>query len=143
MAWIVALATLVLSNGEASSQTLYRTTRVLDEKGNACQSASPCTAIETDEVSVDAGRSRTVLVQCPGDHPNLLGWDARRHEHITVGVVATGTGGLTLVIGNNADATGSATVILGCTEQRIRPTSYLQSVGAVPTNRRAVISNAP
>jgi hypothetical protein len=141
--WLVALAAMLLPEAEVYGQALYKTKRVLEQKGNACLGASACATLEAEAVSVDAGASTSVQFRCPGDHPYFLGWDATRHEHITVGVVAADAGGLTLVVGNGADAAGSAKVYLGCADRPLRATSYLQSVGSIPTNRRAVIRNAP
>ena len=139
----LAVAAVLLSGAPASGQSLYRTKRVLEQKDNACLGASACLTYQSDPISIDAGSDRMISLRCPGDHPYFLGWDATRQEHIVLSVVTTDAHGLKLVVASNADETGSATVFLGCSGQPVRATSYLQSVGSVPTNRRAVIRNAP
>ena len=135
----LTLATLVISIVQAPAQTLYRTTRVLDNQGNACLGLGSCAEFPQTVVSVDARQRTTLSPKCPADHPYLVGWDAEHHEHITVAFVgASGTGQLKLVIGNNADVAGSATVSIGCSETYLRQTSLLQSASAIPTNRRAL-----
>lgn len=141
-----ALGLFLTSGAVAHAQTLYNTQRVLDQAGNACLRAAKCVSIEAKTVAVDAGKDASVSLQCPARHPYLLGWDSRHHEHITVTAAPRLTASdqaskaVTFVIGNVADASGSATLYLGCSDVEVHPTAAMEQTSALPSHRFGVRS---
>ncbi|MEN0074882.1 MAG: hypothetical protein AAGC69_10880 [Paracraurococcus sp.] len=126
---------------EGASVSPYNTSRVLAQQDNACPSSlDDCRTVRLEPRSVDAGGSVAIPLQCPARHPYPVGWDARRHEHISIGLVPGRPDGRgpRLVVANNADEAGTVTIFLGCTRQDQRTGAMMQSLGAVPTNRAAL-----
>lgn len=136
----IATAVLLLAPGGCghsppSSQALYDTNRVLGSGVNVCRSIEPCRAVAQPTLNVAAGERVTTSVQCPATDPNLLGWDATHHEHISLHVLpgTQSASALRLIVANHADVPGSATVVLACTTARMRETSVLEMGASVPT----------
>ena len=136
-----AVLLLPLTHGApASAESPYNTGRVLAEQNSACLNAPGCTSLGVERRTVPVGGSVHLALQCPADRPYLVGWDARRHEHIAVDVIPSrlATTGLELVAYNQADAPGSVLVFLGCSDTPLRRTSVMEGAHAVPTNPAAV-----
>lgn len=136
-----ALAGLVSSpGGAAATETLYNTGRILPQQDSACAGLADCRTVRLRPMAVEPGGSVAIPMECPADHPHLIGWDARRHEHISIRLVPSRAEGQLprLVAGNNAHEAGSVTIFIGCSRQRHRVTAMMQSASAVPTNRAAV-----
>ncbi|NOG74117.1 hypothetical protein [Roseicella sp. DB1501] len=126
---------------ENASVSPYNTSRVLAQQDNACPAdLNDCRIVRLEPRSVNPGKSVVIPMQCPAGYPYPVGWDARRHEHISIGLVPGRPDGRVprLVVGNNADEPGNVTIFLGCARQDHRATAMPQLLSAVPTNRAAL-----
>ena len=137
---ITALGLPLLGGDPAQAQSLFRTNRVIEQSGHACPRGDECTTFEAEEQEVGAGSSIEVAFECPAGHPYLRNWDATRHEHVSLSLspARVGTGPLTLIAHNQADAPGRFKVLLGCAREPASVTSVAQSLGSLPTNVAAV-----
>jgi hypothetical protein len=129
------VAAVLAGTCAASAQSVYNPGRVLKDNGNACLGMPACTIFPQSKVSVSPGGPGTTMqLQCPEDHPTLIGWDATRQEHISLHVMTFEDGKISLVVGNNGTVKGFARVSIGCSREAVRPTAYPEKLDSIPTN---------
>ena len=124
----------------AQSSGLYDTTRILQHLSNECVGTPDCQTMGPQQAKVAAGKTASIVMQCPSDRPFITGWDTEQHEHLTASVVPRANSDgkqLTLLVANNADEPGDINVFLGCAAQAPKTTAVRQQRGAVPSNHGA------
>ncbi len=143
--WLFFVPVTLLVSGQAISQTVYNTKRVLQEQGNACanSNATVCQSVPLGRTIVASEKSTTFDANCPSDYPILVGWDATHSEQIVAGIRpgSLTDNGMQIVVGNRADRGGFIKVLLGCATDRLAQKGNLtitESLDAVPTNTSAV-----
>ncbi|MDO9712032.1 hypothetical protein [Paracraurococcus lichenis] len=106
-----------------------------------CLDHTDCKGHRAEPQSLNAGQSAEFAFECPADRPYLRNWDAAYHEHIALSVspsrIGKGTA-LVLIARNQADMPGQFQVVLGCGATPARIAAMTQSLGSLPTNRKAV-----
>jgi hypothetical protein len=128
-----AFMLLPLLAGPALARPLHDTTRFLVQQGKACVGAVGCRLIDSEPRRIKAGRDAEITAHCPDARPYLVNWDASFHEHISLRLAERGSGGVTVVATNQADATGRVTLVIGCAKNPPGPTLEIRTLGALPT----------
>ena len=129
-----ALALLSLSVGPTQATSLYDTTHVVPQQGNACLGEKGCTVIALESKRIKAGAAQQIVGRCPDNRPFLVNWDAAHHEHIGIRLEEQRAKALTVVAINRADAPGRVRLYLGCATTKVAQTAQLQSLDAMPSN---------
>lgn len=121
--------TLVLSAPAwpASAHPLYDTDRIIQPQRQECVGAAgrPCTIIHSRLTRVGRNKAERMTLACPSAYPWVVGWDAKRHEHLEVTAlppppdeITPSTSGklheLSVIVLNKADAAGSVRFYVGC-----------------------------
>lgn len=128
---LVALLTLA-GPAPSAGQSFYNTTAFVVSRSE-CLEVPGCVTEAKPAVDVPAGERVTARFDCGADRPNLVGWDAGQHEHVSVRLVAFDRTSVT-VAGTNHDATqGQFVVLLGCSTAPNALSVILRSRHLTPT----------
>jgi hypothetical protein len=129
----------------ASAHPVFDTERIFQYQRQECAGAAghPCSMVHSRLTRVGARETRQITLTCPRAYPYVVGWDAKRHEHLELTAVpaamaAPSTSGklrsLTVVAQNRANAAGSFRFYLGCSTKPFTGAGgFMQKVHASPS----------
>jgi hypothetical protein len=129
----------------AAAHPTFDTERIFQYQRQECMGAAkhPCSTVHSRLTRVGAGEAAQITLSCPRAYPYVVGWDAKRHEHLELTAVsalaaAPSTSGklrsLTVIAQNKADAAGSFRFYLGCSAKSFTGAGgFMQKVHASPS----------
>lgn len=143
---LVAALPWLLPAGPAAAHPLYDTERVIPYQQMECVGtpAGACYRVHSRLTRVGVDRAERLTLACPQAYPYVIGWDAKRHEHLELTVVPPSlssvrpsTSGrlhsLTVVAVNKADAAGSFRLYVGCSKRPFAGAGFMRAAQAFPS----------
>jgi hypothetical protein len=129
-----------------AAQPLYDTDRIIQYQRQECTAAAgrPCQTIHSRLTRVGVHEVRRMTLSCPSSHPYVVGWDAKRHEHLEVTVAPPATAvtpassgkirRLTVIAQNKAEMAGSFRLYVGCSTKPFDGTGgFMRQAQASPS----------
>lgn len=143
---LVATLPWLLPAGPAMAHPLYDTERIIPYQQMECvgTAASACYRIHSRLTRVGVGQVERLTLTCPRTYPYVIGWDAKRHEHLELTValpawpsVRPSTSGklhsLTVLAANKADAAGSVRLYVGYAKRPFAGAGFMRAAQALPS----------
>ena len=145
-AGLVAALSWLLPAAPAAAHPLYDTERIIPYQQMECvgTAAGACYRIHSRLTRVGVDRTERLTLSCPKAYPYVIGWDAKRHEHLELTValpslpsVRPSTSGklhsLTVLAANKADAAGSFRLYVGCAKRPFAGAGFMRAAQASPS----------
>lgn len=129
----------------AAAHSVYDTERIFQYQRQECMGAAghPCSTVHSRLTRVGARATEQITLTCPRAYPYVVGWDAKRHEHLELTAVPAAAmalpsseelRSLTVVAQNRANAAGSFRFYLGCaTKPFAGAGGFMQKMHASPS----------
>ncbi|WP_027136234.1 hypothetical protein [Geminicoccus roseus] len=122
----------------AAAHPVYDTERIFQYQRQECVGAAghPCSTVHSRLTRVGARESEQITLTCPRAYPHVVGWDAKRHEHLELTALPSGGGlhSLTVVAQNRANAAGSFRFYIGCATKPFSGSGgFMQKMHASPS----------
>jgi hypothetical protein len=127
----------VAFSGPVPHGGLWDTTRVLKHTNRECNGAPKCSVLRSPKTRIAAGKSATIILECPDNAPNLWGWDSEQHEHIGADLTADTGKRIRISAQNMSDAPGAITVFVGCSKAKYKGTAFPEGRHGLPSQRLA------
>lgn len=92
----------------------YDTENVIEYLANEFVGVRDCITVETEDYVIPAGEGFRIAEWCPSDHPHVVGWDTRQHEHLHARLLGITGDSITVTVNSLADAPGRFALFVGC-----------------------------
>lgn len=134
----LAIATIAtaLPDRALAQSSLFESSRVLGHADNECGGVPSCKSVRGARVTIAAGKSDVVTLNCPPIAPYVVAWDTEQSEAIEVKIISHKfhpNSALSVGAENRSFRAGYVILFLGCSAQKPPRIGMMHHRGGVPS----------